>query len=87
MVVSAQPGARAVVGHYETCGGPRPGLSYGGRGGGPGVAGHVVAPDLALPKQVIPAVADLVLMFALSWYLGVPVPRGTDTPLGVTSNP
>jgi hypothetical protein len=43
------------------------------------VAGHVAAPNHTLVKQATPGAADSTLMLGLSRYLGVPVPRGTNS--------
>jgi hypothetical protein len=47
----------------------------------PGVEWHVVAPGLALEKRAAPVTVGFVLVLELSRYLGVLVPRGTDTHL------
>jgi hypothetical protein len=68
-----EPGQGPRARCYRTRGGLNPGPSRGG------VAGHMVALGLALVKRATPAVVDLVLVFGLSRYLGVPIPRGTDS--------
>jgi hypothetical protein len=40
--------------------------------------GHVAALDLVLVNQTIPMVVELVLLFGLSRYAGVPVSYGTN---------
>jgi hypothetical protein len=60
---------------------PNPALPGGG-GAGPGMGGHVVAPDLALVMRATFGIVELVLALVLLWYLGLIVPCDTDMALG-----